>query len=279
MMAENTVLEVQELTREFTRRGKPFAAVDHVDFRLGQGEFVAIVGRSGNGKSTLLNLITGLLKPTSGSIDLDGNDVTRLNDKQMSVVRNWIVGFVTQSQTLLPNLTTLDNVILPSVLCNGKTAQRDVEIPADSSDAKSVEETVSDASSEQTVDDGLPDVIAAAPVSKTHNDPVQDHAMERAHALLRRLQVDDLAECYPKELSGGEMRRVSIARALMNGPKLLIADEPTGDLDAESTAIVMRLLQEVAHDGTAVLMVTHDPDALTYVDRIYRMDRGVLAEA
>ena len=84
MMAENTVLEVQELTREFTRRGKPFAAVDHVDFRLGQGEFVAIVGRSGNGKSTLLNLITGLLKPTSGSIDLDGNDVTRLNDKQMS---------------------------------------------------------------------------------------------------------------------------------------------------------------------------------------------------
>ena len=87
-----------------------------------------------------------------------------------------------------------------------------------------------------------------------------------------------MAECYPKELSGGEMRRVSIARALMNGPKLLIADEPTGDLDAESTAIVMRLLQEVAHDGTAVLMVTHDPDALTYVDRIYRMDRGVLAE-
>lgn len=91
-MAENTVLEVQELTREFTRRGKPFAAVDHVDFRLDQGEFVAIVGRSGNGKSTLLNLITGLLKPTSGSIDLDGNDVTRLNDKQMSVVRNRIVG-------------------------------------------------------------------------------------------------------------------------------------------------------------------------------------------
>ena len=151
-------------------------------------------------KAHCLNLITGLLKPTSGSIDLDGNDVTRLNDKQMSVVRNRIVGFVTQSQTLLPNLTALDNVILPSVLCNGKTAQRDVEIPADSSDAKSVEETVSDASSEQTVDDGLPDVIAAAPVSKTHNDPVQDHAMERAHALLRRLQVDDLAECYRRSL-------------------------------------------------------------------------------
>ena len=83
-MAENTVLEVQELTREFTRRGKPFAAVDHVDFRLGQGEFVAIVGRSGNGKSTLLNLITGLLKPTSGSIDLDGNDAV---ERQTNVSR------------------------------------------------------------------------------------------------------------------------------------------------------------------------------------------------
>ena len=102
---------------------------------------------------------------------------------------------------------------------------------------------------------------------------------EKADAALESVGLKDWGDKTPKELSGGEMRRVSIARALMNGPKLLIADEPTGDLDAESTAIVMRLLQEVAHDGTAVLMVTHDPDALTYVDRIYRMDRGVLAEA
>ena len=87
------------------------------------------------------------------------------------------------------------------------------------------------------------------------------------------------AEDYPHQFSGGMKQRVVIAIALACNPNLLIADEPTGDLDAESTAIVMRLLQEVAHDGTAVLMVTHDPDALTYVDRIYRMDRGVLAEA
>lgn len=278
-MAENTVLEVKELTREFTRRGKPFAAVDHVDFTLNQGEFVAIVGRSGNGKSTLLNLITGLLKPTYGSIDLDGNDVTRLNDRQMSIVRNRTIGFITQSQTLLQNLTALDNVILPSVLQNGKTEQCDTQVLADSHDLKATEENASDSPSEQTVDDGLPDVIAAVPAVKAQNNLVQDHAVERAHSLLRRLQVDDLAECYPKELSGGEMRRVSVARALMNGPKLLIADEPTGDLDAESTAIVMRLLQEAAKDGTAVLMVTHDPDALAYVDRTYRMDRGVLSEA
>ena len=215
-MAENTVLEVQELTREFTRRGKSFAAVDHVDFTLNQGEFVAIVGRSGNGKSTLLNLITGLLKPTSGSIDLDGNDVTRLNDRQMSIVRNRTIGFITQSQTLLQNLTALDNVILPSVLQNGKTEQCDTQVLADSHDLKATEENASDSPSEQTVDNGLPDVIAAVPAVKAQNNLVQDHAVERAHSLLRRLQVDDLAECYPKELSGGEMRRVSIARALMN---------------------------------------------------------------
>ena len=97
--------------------------------------------------------------------------------------------------------------------------------------------------------------------------------------LLTQLGVADLADSYPRELSGGEMRRVSIARALMNQPSLLIADEPTGDLDQESTDIVMRLLRDQANNGTAILMVTHDPDALEYADRVYRMDAGVLSIA
>lgn len=100
----------------------------------------------------------------------------------------------------------------------------------------------------------------------------------KAEALLTDLQVDDLAHSYPRELSGGEMRRVSIARALMNQPKLLIADEPTGDLDAESTLIVMRLLRSLVDRGTSVLMVTHDADALPYADRILTLDAGRLAE-
>ena len=110
------VLELHDLTREFTRRGKPFAAVDHVNLILREGEFIAIVGRSGNGKSTLLNLITGLLRPTDGTITLDGRNIVALRDRQMSAIRNRVIGFVTQSQTLLPNLTVIDNVILPAVL-------------------------------------------------------------------------------------------------------------------------------------------------------------------
>ena len=110
------MLEINDLTREFTRRGARFAAVDHVSFSMDQGELVAIIGRSGNGKSTLLNLIAGLLKPTSGTVEIDGRNVSKLSDKELSQLRNATLGFVTQGQTLLGNLTVLDNVILPAVL-------------------------------------------------------------------------------------------------------------------------------------------------------------------
>ncbi len=280
-MPEQPILEVRGLTREFVRRGKPFPAVDDVNLMLDPGEFMAIVGRSGNGKSTLLNLVTGLLKPTSGSILLAGNEVTTLNDKQMSILRNRTIGFVTQIQTLLPNLTAIDNVVLPAVL-HRNPSRYETEIDERTNDAQSQEQTNDAQSQEQTassvVVDGLPDVIQPAS-TQTASSSQPDHLTQRAQHLLDQLLVGELATCYPKELSGGEMRRVSIARALMNKPKLLIADEPTGDLDAESTAIVMRLLRQVADDGTSVLMVTHDPDALAYVDHTYRMDRGVLTRA
>lgn len=267
------VLELHDLTREFTRRGKPFAAVDHVNLILREGEFIAIVGRSGNGKSTLLNLITGLLRPTDGTITLDGRNIVALRDRQMSAIRNRVIGFVTQSQTLLPNLTVIDNVILPAVLEPGNQ-----EIDGND-DAQENDDAEKMPSGQTQVDDGLPDVIAAAPIVTDTAVRSSDRLVGRARELLEMLEIADLADCYPKELSGGEMRRVSIARALMNRPKLLIADEPTGDLDAASTAIVMRLLRDVANGGTAVLMVTHDPDTLAYVDYVFRMDRGVLSEA
>lgn len=224
------LLAITDLTKCFTRRDKPFDAVSHVDLTVEAGQFVAIVGRSGNGKSTLINMIAGLVRPTSGNVTVDGNIVADLSDRKLSLLRNRTIGFVTQSQTLLSNLTVLDNVILPATM--------------------------------------FPEGKAPEP----------EHLIGRAEDLLKQLGVAELAESYPRELSGGEMRRVSIARALMNKPKLLIADEPTGDLDQESTDIVMQLLREQADSGTAVLMVTHDPDALRYADNVYRMDAGVLTE-
>ncbi|NMM99600.1 ABC transporter ATP-binding protein [Bifidobacterium sp. DSM 109958] len=256
------LLEIRDLTRTFVRRGRPFAAVDHVSLTIDSGEFVAIVGRSGNGKSTLLNLVTGLLAPTSGTVTIDGTDVAGLDDRGISALRNRTIGFVTQSQTLLGNLTVLDNVILPATMHAAN------ETSAERSEAVARPETAP-----PPADAGLPDTIA--PIAA----PAGPDALEtRALGLLGRLGVADLAGCRPRELSGGEMRRVSIARALMNRPRLLIADEPTGDLDAQSTETVMRLLREEADHGTAVLMVTHDPDALAWADVVYAMDRGVLSE-
>ena len=232
------LLVVRDLTKRFRRRGREFDAVSHADLVMDEGDFVAIVGRSGNGKSTLITMIAGLTRPTCGTVSVQGHVVGEMNDMELSRLRNRTIGFVMQSQTLLSNLTVLDNVVLPVVLFDARRQQPYVV-----------------------------DADAIAP------DPLNEKAMR----LLERLGVADLAGSYPRELSGGEMRCVSIARALMNNPCLLIADEPTGDLDQESTDIVMTLLRQLADEGTAILMVTHDSEALGYADYALRMDAGVLS--
>ena len=293
------LLELVDLTRQFVRRGTPFDAVSHVDLTIDAGEFVAIVGRSGNGKSTLINMVAGLVRPSSGTVRVDGREVTELSDKELSLLRNRTIGFVTQSQTLLGNLTVLDNVILPATMFPDALPFIEAENKDDAAAQKqnSTAETVpgieSEADNESASDENstesstepdpfMPDVIA--PITGTDQSLYSalgqpDVLTERAKHLLTQLGAADLADSYPRELSGGEMRRVSIARALMNQPKLLIADEPTGDLDQESTDIVMQLLRSQADNGTAILMVTHDPDALEYADKVYRMDAGVLSMA
>lgn len=229
-----SVLNLNRVTREFMRRKHRFSAVNNVSFSLNSGDFVAIVGKSGNGKSTLLNLIAGLLKPTYGSVTVLGNKISapELSDGEVSRLRAQNIGFVTQSQTLLPNLTVYDNILLP------------VQI-AKSSEVKSSED-------------------------------VQDYYSNRALDFCKRLHIEDLLWCYPKELSGGEMRRVMIVRALINNPKLLLLDEPTGDLDPEHTLIVVEMLREAATRGAAVLMVTHDSEAARSADCTYTMDFGSL---
>ena len=244
-------------------------------------------------------MVAGLVRPSSGTVHVDGREVTELSDKELSLLRNRTIGFVTQSQTLLGNLTVLDNVILPATMFPDALPFMEAENKDDAAAQKqnSTAETVpgieSEADNDSASDENstesstepdpfMPDVIA--PITGTDQSLYSalgqpDVLTERAKHLLTQLGAADLVDSYPRELSGGEMRRVSIARALMNQPKFLIADEPTGDLDQESTDIVMQLLRSQADNGTAILMVTHDSDALEYADKVYRMDAGVLSMA
>ena len=219
------VLEVKGLCKEYMRGSQPFYAVDHVDFSLNKGDFVSIIGRSGSGKSTMLNLIAGLLEPTEGTVTISGKCLTGMSDEELSTVRNTILGYVPQGQTVLSNLSVLDNVRLPFYF-----SQR------------------------------------------------EGTSTERALELMKMVGIEHLAESMPKELSGGELRRVSIARALMCSHDLLVLDEPTGDLDPETTTEIMDLLQKIAAEGTAVLMVTHELDTTSYGHKTYVMDRGHLSQ-
>ena len=218
------VLEVKDLCKEYTRGGRPFYAVDHVSLTMDKGEFVSIIGRSGSGKSTLLNLIAGLLDPTAGEICICGRSLTGMDDAALSAMRNTALGYVPQGQTVLGNLTVLDNVRLPFYF-------------------------------------------------GARTGPSSD----RARDLLEQVGIGHLAGSLPQELSGGELRRVSIARAMMCSHDLLVLDEPTGDLDPRTTEEIMALLRGIARGGTAVLMVTHELDTTGYGDRVLEMDCGKLS--
>lgn len=240
-----SVLNLTRVTREFMRRKHRFSAVNNVSFSLNSGDFVAIVGKSGNGKSTLLNLIAGLLKPTHGSVTVLGKEISapEFSDGEVSRLRAQNIGFVTQSQTLLPNLTVYDNILLPVQIAKSGGQKSDGQKSSD---------------------------------QKSKSTEVEDYYSNRALDFCKRLHIEDLLWCYPKELSGGEMRRVMIVRALINNPKLLLLDEPTGDLDPEHTLIVVEMLREAANRGAAVLMVTHDSEAARSADCTYTMDAGSL---
>jgi putative ABC transport system ATP-binding protein len=217
------LLELKNLTKEYRRGGRAFNAVNEVSLSVEPGEFISIIGRSGSGKSTLLNMSAGLLRPTEGAVLFEGRDIHRLNDRELSFLRNEKIGYVPQGQSLLSNFTVFDNVCIPWFLFR---REGDVE--------------------------------------------------GRAFILLEKVGISHLAASYPKELSGGEMRRDSIARSLINDPRLLIADEPTGDLDVQTTAEIMELFSRIAREGTAVLIVTHELDTLNYGNKTYSMDGGNL---
>lgn len=231
------LLELCEVTKKFSRRGREFNAVDSVSLEIDANQFVVISGKSGNGKTTLLNLMMGLLRPSSGTVRVVGEDLSGHSDRELSQLRRFRLGMITQQQTLVSSLNVLDNVVLPATLpAQGRSSGQ-----------------------------SSPAAVESLPVN-------------RALDLLEKLDIVDLAHAWPAELSGGEMRRVAIARALMTQPEILLADEPTGDLDDYCTAAVLGLFRELTQQGSTVVMVTHDAAAYEYCNRRFDMLNGRLEE-
>ena len=218
-------LEAQKLVKEYNRRGKTFRAVDDIDFTIEPGDFVMIEGESGSGKTTFLNLLTGLTDPTSGAVIIDGRSLKETGDKEISKIRNQKIKYIPQGESLLSALTVRENILFPFTIGG-------LERPSE----------------------------------------------ERLLEVSDKLGITDLLDEYPSDLSGGEMRRATIARAVINKPSLIIADEPTGSLDSANTFKVMEIFRDIASEGTAVIVVTHQKETLGYAKRVLEMDQGSLKE-
>ncbi|MBQ9238349.1 MAG: ATP-binding cassette domain-containing protein [Treponema sp.] len=219
-------LRAEGISKEYyrpTETASHFAAVKKTDIVLTEKSLTVLTGRSGSGKSTVLYMLAGLLRPTTGTVFLDDSDLYTLNDSDASRLRNRTIGIIPQGQTGIYALSVLENVLLPALLF-GRT------------------------------------------------ETVERHARE----LLERVGIASLADARLQELSGGELRRMAIARALVMQPRIVLADEPTDDLDDENTKLVLELLRRTADAGAVVLLVTHEASARLYADSIYRMDGGVL---
>jgi putative ABC transport system ATP-binding protein len=217
------VVETDNLTRIFGSGAAQVTALDHVSLHVDTGEFVAVMGPSGCGKSTLLHLVGGLDRPTEGSVKIEGQDLSALNDDDLTDLRRQRIGFIFQFFNLIPTLDALDNTALPLVLGGMK--------PAD--------------------------------------------AQSRAAKWLGKLEVANRSTHRPEELSGGERQRIAIARALVTEPSLILADEPTGNLDSAAANDFVTLLREtVDRWERSILLVTHDERISSYADRILRMKDG-----
>lgn len=220
------MIEVQNLTKVFTSGTYSLEVLKGIDLTVRKGEVLAIEGPSGSGKSTLLGLLAGFDSPTSGSIRIDGEEITGLDEDQLAILRGRKLGFVFQSYNLIPTLTAEENVLLPMELRG--------DVP---------------------------------------------RSLERARELLAAVGLESRASHYPAQLSGGEQQRVALARAFACSPSLLLADEPTGNLDSATGNLVLEMLLQLnRRNGATLVIVTHDPALSGLTNRVIRLRDGRIVD-
>jgi putative ABC transport system ATP-binding protein len=220
------MIELKNVHKVYPMGEVSVPALRGINLTIHPGEFVAIMGPSGSGKSTLMHLLGCLDLPSDGVVQLDGKDITTLEEDTLAQIRGKKVGFVFQTFNLIPTLTAQENVELPLFF------------------------------------QGVP----------------REKRRARAAELLRKVGLDGRLHHKPAQLSGGERQRVAIARALANDPEIILADEPTGNLDSESGKAILELLAQLHREGKTIILVTHNPEAAAYAQRIVRIRDGRLVE-